>query len=161
MQDARGSETHSKQRPHHSTSVLETPPKSKGLTLSPKQSHKSIFGNKGKKENFYGPSWRYVKFVQMWKETSPYQEGVFSLGFSDWRLFHSSLVSFWQNRLGFFCLPLYMQHLIPHQGNAQVKMHSHAGTGLSCKASRRRCSCRTLLRSTSFLSVKFDPKEAI
>lgn len=47
---------HSKQRPHHSTAVLETPPSSKGLPLSQKQSRKSIFGNKGKKENFYGPS---------------------------------------------------------------------------------------------------------
>lgn len=83
---------HSKQRSHHSTAVLETPPSSKGLPLRQKQSHKSIFGNKGKKENFYGPSSGYVKFVQMgkpekarvWKETSPYQEkGMFLLGFSD------------------------------------------------------------------------------
>lgn len=94
----------SKQRPHHSTAALETPPRSKGPPLCQKQSHKSILGKKGKKENFYGPSWGYVKSVQMgkpekawvWKETSPYQEeGLFLLGFSDWRLSHSSLVSFW------------------------------------------------------------------
>lgn len=158
---------HSKQRPHHSTAVLETPPRSKGPPLSQKQSHKSMSGNKRKKENFCGLSWGYVIFGQMgqtektwmWKETSPYQDkGLFLLGFSEWRLSHSSLVSFWQNRLRFFCLPLHMQHLIPRQGRAQVEVHSHAGTGLICTASRRRCSCRTWLRPTSFLSLSFGPR---
>lgn len=98
----------------------------------------------------------------VWKQTSLYQEeGLLLLGFSDWRLSHFSLVSFWQNRLGFFCLPLHMQHLIPRQGKAQVEMHSHAGTGLRRTVSRRRCSCRTWFRPTSFLSLSFGPREVI
>lgn len=154
--------------PIHSSA--QTPPRSKGPSLGQKQSHKSILGNKEKKENFYGPSWGYVKFVQMgkpekawvWKETSPYQkEGLFLLGYSDWRLSHSSLVSFWWNRVGPFCLPLHMWHLIPHQGKAQVERNSHVGTALRCTASRRRCSCRTWLRPTSRLSLSFSLREAV
>lgn len=45
---------HSKQGPRHPTALLETTLRSKGPPLSQEQSHKSVLGGNGKKEDFLG-----------------------------------------------------------------------------------------------------------
>lgn len=104
--------------------------------------------------------WGSQRKTWVWKETSPYQEeGLFFFRFSDWGLSHSSLVSFWQNRLDSFVCSFICSTWF--HVKAKPKWRCTAMQGQVCTASRGRCSCKTWLRPTSFLSLSFGPREAI
>lgn len=83
---------HSKQRPHHLTAVLETPPRSKGPPLSQEHNHKSILGGNRKRGFPRDPdevlsnlrSWGSQRNQEREEETSSYQEEeLLLLRFSD------------------------------------------------------------------------------